>query len=86
MISLPIKNLHAHRSAATSPRKTKDDLNYWLSLEQGTYDTSEKVAAVTEIYTRLGLDVLAQTMADAYFAKGFEALENLPLPVDRKNH
>ncbi len=64
--------------------KTKEELNYWLSLEQGTYDTAAKVAAVTDIYTQLGLDKIAQSLADAYFAKGFEALEQLPIEAERK--
>lgn len=64
--------------------KTKEELNYWLSLEQGSYDTAAKVAAVTDIYTQLGLDKIAQTLADEYFAKGFEALKNLPIAPERK--
>jgi geranylgeranyl diphosphate synthase type II len=64
--------------------ETKEKLNYWLNLEQGTYDTASKVAAVTEIYTQLGIDKIAETKAEEYFAKGFEALESLPVPVERK--
>jgi geranylgeranyl diphosphate synthase, type II len=64
--------------------ETKEKLNYWLNLEQGTYDIVAKVAAVTEIYTLLGIDKIAETKAEEYFAKGFEALASLPLPVERK--
>ncbi len=64
--------------------ETKEKLNYWLNLEQGTYDTAAKVAAVTEIYTQLGIDKIAETKAEEYFAKGFEALENLPIASERK--
>ncbi|MCU0339356.1 MAG: polyprenyl synthetase family protein [Spirosomaceae bacterium] len=63
---------------------TQQALNHWLSLPQGTYDTATKVAAVTDIYNQLGIDKIAEANAEAYFAKGFEALEKLPVPKDRK--
>jgi len=64
--------------------ETKDLLNYWLSQEQGTYDTATKVAAVTEIYSQLGIDKIAEAKANAYFAHGFEVLQNLPVAEARK--
>ncbi|WP_028666780.1 polyprenyl synthetase family protein [Runella zeae] len=63
---------------------TKQQLDYWLSLPQGTYDTATKVAAVTEIYSKLGIDKIAEAKAEEYFAKGFEALARLNAPADRK--
>ena len=63
---------------------TKQQLDYWLSLPQGTYDTVTKVAAVTEIYSKLGIDKIAEAKAEEYFAKGFEALARLNAPADRK--
>jgi geranylgeranyl diphosphate synthase type II len=64
--------------------ETKKKLDYWLHLEQGTYDTAAKVTAVTNIYTELGIDKIAEVHAEAFFAKGFEALEKLPVSVERK--
>ncbi len=63
---------------------TKHQLDYWLSLPQGTYDTATKVAAVTEIYSKLGIDKIAEAKAEEYFAKGFEALASLSVSIERK--
>lgn len=63
---------------------TKQQLDYWLSLPQGTYDTATKVAAVTEIYSKLGIDKIAEAKAEEYFAKGFEALASLSVSIERK--
>ncbi|MCA0231489.1 MAG: polyprenyl synthetase family protein [Bacteroidetes bacterium] len=64
--------------------ETKEQLHYWLAQEQGTYDTATKVAAVTDIYTQLGIDKIAEAKANAYFAHGFEVLQNLPVAETRK--
>lgn len=64
--------------------ETKDQLHYWLAQEQGTYDTATKVAAVTDIYTQLGIDKIAEAKANAYFAHGFDVLQNLPVAEARK--
>lgn len=64
--------------------ETKKNLDYWLQLEQGTYDTAAKVAAVTAIYTQLGIDKIAESKSDEFFTKGFEALHNLPATPERK--
>jgi geranylgeranyl diphosphate synthase type II len=63
---------------------TKEKLEYWLNLEQGSYDTAAKVAAVTAIYTELGIDKIAESKSDEFFTKGFEALHNLPAAPERK--
>lgn len=63
---------------------TKAALHHWLQLPQGSYDTTAKVAAVTEIYTQLGIGQIAEAKAESYFAKGFEALEQLPVAPERK--
>lgn len=64
--------------------ETQKRLNKWLSLEQGTYDIPTKVAAVTAIYSELGIDKIAEAKADAYFAKGFAALHQLSVDPARK--
>lgn len=64
--------------------ETKEKLDYWLHLEQGSYDTTAKVAAVTAIYTELGIDKIAESKSDEFFTKGFEALHNLPAAPERK--
>jgi geranylgeranyl diphosphate synthase type II len=64
--------------------ETKEKLDYWLHLEQGSYDTAAKVAAVTAIYTELGIDKIAESKSDEFFTKGFEALHNLLVAPERK--
>ena len=64
--------------------ETKQNLDYWLHLEQGSYDTAAKVAAVTAIYTQLGIDKIAESKSDEFFTKGFEALHHLPIAQERK--
>jgi geranylgeranyl diphosphate synthase, type II len=64
--------------------ETKEKLDKWLHLEQGSYDTAAKVAAVTAIYTQLGIDKIAEAKSDEFFTKGFEALHNLPATPERK--
>ena len=64
--------------------ETKKNLDYWLHLEQGSYDTAAKVAAVTAIYTQLGIDKIAESKSDEFFTKGFEALYHLPIERERK--
>ncbi|MEZ4905805.1 MAG: polyprenyl synthetase family protein [Spirosomataceae bacterium] len=64
--------------------ETKEKLNHWLSLEQGTYDIPTKVAAVTAIYSQLSIDKIAEAKADAYFTKGFAILKELPVAEARK--
>lgn len=48
------------------------ELNRWLQAE--TFDSTEKVKAVTAIYDEIGIRELTLAKMDEYFAKGFEAL------------
>jgi len=64
--------------------EAKEQLHHWLSLEQGTYDIPTKVAAVTGIYSQLGIDKIAEAKAEAYFTNGFAILKNLPVAESRK--
>jgi len=63
---------------------TKEILESWISLEQGTFDVATKVAAVRDIYTELGVHTAAEAKIEAYFAKGFKALNDLPIATERK--
>ncbi|MFN4144857.1 MAG: polyprenyl synthetase family protein [Runella sp.] len=62
----------------------KTQLDRWLSLPWGSYQPSEKVAAVTQLYTNLGIDRIAAAKANEYFERGFEALIKLPVATTRK--
>jgi geranylgeranyl diphosphate synthase type II len=71
--------LHALETASGS---TAEELRRWLQAE--TFDPAEKVAAVKAIYDRLGVREAAETAMSAYFAQGFEALDRIDLPAERK--
>ncbi len=62
--------------------ETKIELDKWLSLED--FEIEEKVTAVTEIYNSLGIKELTEQKIDSYFKLGFEALDKLEAPKERK--
>lgn len=51
------------------------ELNKWIAAE--TFDSEEKVKAVTAIYDEIGIRQLTLAKMDEYFAKGFKALEDI---------
>ncbi|MEN7549630.1 polyprenyl synthetase family protein [Rapidithrix thailandica] len=59
-----------------------EKLNAWM--EKKEFDGAEKVREVTGIYNDLNIKHLAETQSNSYFQKGFEALERLPVAVERK--
>ncbi|WP_374951373.1 polyprenyl synthetase family protein [Mucilaginibacter sp.] len=60
------------------------DLNKWLSTT--TFNHSEKVTAVTQIYNQLDIRRFAEEEMQAYAEKAFEALEKINLPEDSKQY
>lgn len=60
----------------------KQQLEYWIEAQE--FDRSEKVNAVTEIYTRLGIDTLAKERIDKYFTSALNHLDAISAPADRK--
>lgn len=60
----------------------KQQLEYWIEAQE--YDRSEKVNAVTEIYTRLGIDTLAKERIDKYFTSALNHLDAISAPAERK--
>lgn len=56
----------------------KSELNSWLSKEN--FDTSEKVAAVTELYNSLQIRALAEAKMNEYFDKAFSVLDQIDAP------
>lgn len=57
-------------------------LEYWIEAQE--FDRSEKVNAVTEIYTRLGIDTLAKERIDKYFTSALNHLDAISAPAERK--
>lgn len=60
----------------------RQQLEYWIKAQE--FDRSEKVNAVTEIYTRLGIDTLAKERIDKYFTSALNHLDAISAPAERK--
>lgn len=60
----------------------KQQLEYWIEAQE--FDRSEKVNAVTEIYTRLDIDTLAKERIDKYFTSALNHLDAISAPAERK--
>lgn len=61
-----------------------DELYKWLSAT--TFDNTEKVAAVTELYNQLNVRQYAEAEMQAYAEKAFEALEQINLLEENKQY
>lgn len=62
--------------------KQLENLTDWLSKE--TFDSEEKVNAVTKIYNELGIKELSENLMNNYFKQGFEKLAVLDVPDENK--
>jgi geranylgeranyl diphosphate synthase type II len=63
----------------------KKQLEYWLSLETGSYTPSDKVSAITDIYSRLGVREKAEAKMNELYALALSDLEAVNLsPEDKK--
>lgn len=60
----------------------RDELNGWLSGSD--CDAAAKIRAVTDIYTTLGVNELAQHRISAYIQEAESVLDRVSLPDDRK--
>ncbi len=58
-------------------------LREWLA--KTTYDSDEKVNQVRGIFTELGIKQLAESVMNDYFQQGFEGINDLEVPENRKN-
>ena len=55
----------------------------WIDAK--TFNREEKVAAVTALYSKLGIDTLAKEKIEYYFQRGQEYLDKVALPAERKS-
>ncbi|MEO5909398.1 MAG: polyprenyl synthetase family protein [Pelobium sp.] len=62
--------------------KTREDLNYWLSLND--FDVEEKVKAVRNIYDELNIRALSSQQMDFYASKAMTAFEKINASVEKK--
>lgn len=61
---------------------TRAELERWTTATE--FDPAEKIAAVTEIYNRLGIDKLAKQRIKEYFEQSRQHLDELSVSDDRK--
>lgn len=61
---------------------TRAELERWTTATE--FDPAEKIAAVTEIYNRLGIDKLAEQRIKEYFEQSRQHLDELSVCDDRK--
>lgn len=61
---------------------TRAELERWTTATE--FDPAEKIAAVTEIYNRLGIDKLAEERIKEYFEQSRQHLDELSVSDDRK--
>lgn len=61
---------------------TRAELERWTTATE--FDPAEKIAAVTEIYNRLGIDKLAEQRIKEYFEQSRQHLDELSVSDDRK--
>lgn len=62
--------------------RTRAELERWTTATE--FDPAEKIAAVTEIYNRLGIDKLAEQRIKEYFEQSRQHLDELSVSDDRK--
>lgn len=62
--------------------ETRAELERWTTATE--FDPAEKIAAVTEIYNRLGIDKLAEQRIKEYFEHSRQHLDELSVSDDRK--
>ena len=60
----------------------KADLDKWLNAEN--FDNTEKVQDVMRIYDEIGIRQLTLAKMDDYFANGFNALDGINVPAEKK--
>lgn len=60
----------------------KKELEKWISATE--FNRNEKVAAVTALYNKLGIDRLAQEKIEHYFAQSRKYLDAVNVPAERK--
>ncbi len=58
-------------------------LEGWIGAEE--FDPAEKIAAVTDIYNRLGIDRLAMEKIDGYFLEAVKYIDAVDVCEDRKS-
>lgn len=61
-------------------------LQRWLEAPEGAYIPEEKIAAVTELYNKIGVRQLCEEKIKSYFEEAEQLLKQVQLPDSRKIH
>ena len=62
--------------------ETKAELSRWIAAKD--FDRQEKVTAVTAIYNKLGIDLMAKAKMEEYYHEAIEALDKVSVPEEKK--
>lgn len=60
----------------------KEALEKWINA--ATFDKAEKIAAVTALYVKLGIDKMAKEKMDEYYKKAIQAIDKVSVDEERK--
>ena len=60
----------------------KAELERWIKAER--FDRAEKVAAVTNIYNKLGIDLMAKAKMEDYYQQALQAMAKVNVSDDKK--
>lgn len=60
----------------------REELTKWTTAKE--FDAKEKIAAVTALYNKIGIDKLAQKKIEYYFEQSREYLDAVNAPAERK--
>lgn len=63
---------------------TRDELERWITA--GTYDPSEKIAAVTAIYNKVGVGDICREQIGRYYEEGIALMEQVSVETSRKKN
>lgn len=61
----------------------KEALEKWINAT--TFDKAEKIAAVTALYVKLGIDKMAKEKMDEYYKKAIQAIDKVSVDEERKH-
>lgn len=64
----------------------RTSLQRWLEAPEGAYIPEEKIAAVTELYNKIGVRQLCEEKIKSYFEEAEQLLKQVQLPDSRKIH
>ena len=62
--------------------ETKAELSRWIAAKD--FDRQEKVTAVTAIYNKLGIDLMAKAKMEEYYHEAIEALDKVSVAEEKK--